>query len=90
MKQLSALIVALSVLTMSGCAAEGIREAQSANRNVTVDLLTEFEGVRVYRFLDGGNYVYVAVSASQLRAEWQKPEGKTTVRAESLTVQAVK
>ncbi len=78
---LTALIVA-----MTACENDALRQTQSVNNNVKVDVLTEFEGIRVYRVHDGGYPIYIAVRDGNITAQWRENHGKTSVERSSVTL----
>jgi hypothetical protein len=81
------LLLALIAVVTIGCEADPIRPASSTNPNVQVNVLTEFDGIRLYRIQDGdGRPIYVAVAMSELRVEWEEHQGRTTVKRETITV----
>lgn len=75
----AALILALTV----ACREPAMETRASNNPNVPVELLFEHEGVRVYRFYDGGNARYYAVARTPkptVTAEWVESCGKNCSR----------
>ncbi len=81
------IVMAAMCSAMAACGAEPMSKSPSANADVRVEVLTEFDGVRLYRVRDGSDRtVYIAVSASQLRAEWTEQHGKTIVHRDSQTL----
>lgn len=56
----SVVLIALSFLTLAGCAQEPQGTAESSNVLVPAVKLTEIDGCVVYRFRDAGNYRYFA------------------------------
>lgn len=59
--KLIALVLSLSVVASAGCAKNQPSDESKATAADSVGLLFEHEGVRVYRFGDGGRYHYYAV-----------------------------
>ncbi len=55
----SAVLVAI-VLALAGCGKPTERVALSTNQEVTVSVVTRFEGVTLYRVEADGKYIYVA------------------------------
>lgn len=47
-----------SALWLSGCAKDPMSTERTDNSNITVDLLFEKDGVKVYRFTDSGRSIY--------------------------------
>lgn len=81
------IIALLLAVTLSGCGKAAQGEARSTNRAVSVEVLTSFDGVVVYRFRDAGEYVYVAVRGREISTNWSDNCGKNC--RESHTVQTV-
>lgn len=52
------------LLATAGCSKDPVSSSTTNNPNLSVDLLFEHEGVRVYRFYDGGRAHYYAVPRS--------------------------
>ena len=77
------LAMLVAALFAAGCNADSIEsKAVGKGGGVTVELLFEHEGVRVYRFHDG-RYHYYAVPMdgrpAQLTDAWSQQSGKTSV-----------
>lgn len=53
-------LFALSALIVAACAAPVQEQTATTNGEVSVGLLTTFEGCKVYRLNDAGRYVYIA------------------------------
>jgi hypothetical protein len=68
---------------LSACDAAPVSTAQTNNAEVPVALLFEHEGVRVYRFYDGGRNHYYAVPTDGRGAfttrTWSEQSGKSRV-----------
>lgn len=77
------MILALIAVVMCGCEADPIRQAKSANPKTTVDVVTEFDGIRLYRVNVGDRSVFVAAYVNGLNASWDEQHavstGKTTM-----------
>jgi hypothetical protein len=56
------ILLSLSLLMFVGCLAPAT-EVPTSNNNIKVELLFEHEGVKVYRFYDGGVFLYYAVKS---------------------------
>ena len=54
------MIPCLFCLFIVGCAEDPISTANTSNAKINVDTLFEYDGVRVYRFNDVGEYRYFA------------------------------
>jgi hypothetical protein len=59
-----------------GCEKDPIGKSSTNNPDVTVSLLFEHEGVKVYRFYDNGHAVYYTDARG--RTSWQQNQGKTS------------
>jgi len=62
-------IAIASLVLVGACANEPQRTEPTTNKNVPVVRLFEHDGVRVYRFNDGGRDHYYAVPMNGARAE---------------------
>lgn len=75
-------LLLIGVLSMSACEAPAIRQIESANSQTRVELITAFEGVRLYRIDVGDSRIYVAVQDKRLEVAWDvthiESDGKTT------------
>lgn len=81
-------IALAAALLVSGCYAEPQSKETSSNSEVKVELLTEFDGCKVYRAWDMGNRIYIARCGQDVRAEWQTSCGKGCVaKQETLTIE---
>jgi hypothetical protein len=81
MKKLIGILLMAALL--SSCAIKPIKTGMTNNgvdlkNPVTVDILFDFDGVRMYRFIDNGHYIYFAKTTNGVRVSWQQSEGKTT------------
>ena len=77
------IIVLASVFILASCSDIKPIETRSTNnlnggKVVTVDVLFDFDGIRMYRFYDDGHYVYFAKVLNGARTTWQQSKGKTT------------
>lgn len=73
-------VIAAVLLACVGCRADSLSRTASTNHDVKVELLTEFDGIRLYRVEDGSERtVYVAVAADRLRTSFWRQEGKIQV-----------
>lgn len=77
-------LILLTALLLAACNNEGIKREQTNNQHVPVDLMFEHEGVRVYRFEDGGRLHYYAVPVNGRRAEVTEYTSGKHPRPESL------
>lgn len=86
MKKLFILIAILSV-SLTSCLKDGQSiEVSEQSDNYNPKFLFEVDGVKVYRFVDGGEAVYFTNSAGLV--EWEKTEsnGKTTYKKKKQTL----
>lgn len=74
--------------TFESCSADKLASTPSANKDVTVDVLTTFDGITVYRVHDGDDrIVYIAATGGAYAAQWSENCGKGCVRhVETTTV----
>lgn len=82
-----AIILAILGLIMCGCANTGTpQEVDNGNKNMNVVFLFEVDGVRVYRFLDAGRFVYFTNTNGNCQYDYKVSTGKTTrtVRMETI------
>lgn len=75
-------------LLLSACdPPRAIKQIDSANPAVHVELLTSFDGVRLYRIDVGARTVYVAVQDGRSEVSWEQSCGKNCV--EHMSMQTV-
>lgn len=67
-----------------GCAKDPVSKSSTNNSNISIDLLFEHDGVKVYRFFDNGHYIYYTDARG--KTEWVQKEGKTSRIVEVETV----
>lgn len=75
MKKLLLPFIALAFLS---CKEDPIRVDSTNNSNIRVEFLFEKDGCKVYRFLDGGRYVYYTDCVGKLQYEQTTHNGKTS------------
>lgn len=63
-------------LVLPGCAKDPVNSSSTNNPEVTVSLLFEHDGVKVYRFFDQGSYFYYTDARG--KTMWEQSHGKTT------------
>lgn len=80
------LLVILAGVAVAGCPAPPLRGTASTNRDVAVEVMTEFDGIRLYRVDVGSRIVFVAAYANQLSTSWREQQGKTSVEVHTETV----
>lgn len=78
-------IVALLLLISVFCTRSAIKEVRTDNPSFCPELLFENEGVRVWRFADGGRYIYYTDARG--RVEWTTTHhnGKNTYTVKRAT-----
>lgn len=83
------ILIGFAVLMLAACAKDPISRAPSSNPNLTVALLFEYEGCKVYRFYDN-RYVYY--TNCQGETAWSETHhcGKGCVRTEDHSVKTSK
>lgn len=73
---------ALLLLVAAGCAKEPVSKEETSNPEVGVDILFDYDGCRMYRFHDAGEYRYFARCGQQVTVAWSdsktQSNGKTT------------
>jgi len=68
-------ILTLLTLSLIGCKNESVSNSSTSNTNIKVELLFEHDGVKVYRFHDGGTFYYTDARG---KTKWTVSNGKTT------------
>ena len=63
-------------LVLLGCSKDPVSSTSTNNPDVTLSLLFEHDGVKVYRFYDGGHAVYYTDARG--KTAWQQSNGKTS------------
>jgi len=63
-------------LVLLGCTKDLVSSSSTNNPGVTVSLLFEHDGVKVYRFYDNGYYVYYTDARG--KTAWEHSNGKTS------------
>ncbi len=71
------LVVLLFTVALSGCVEDAQQSVQ--NGNFTVEFLFEQNGCKMYRFKDGGRYVYWSDCQGKVQADYSSQSGKTRV-----------
>lgn len=61
-------LVAGSAFFVTACEKTPVSTSRTDNREISVDLLFEKDGVKVYRFMDGGRAIYYTDARG--RTEW--------------------
>lgn len=71
-------ILFLAVLLCS-CAEQGVDEKPTNNPNFRIALLFEYDGCKVYRFMDAGHWVYFTkCQGASNTTSWEERQGKTS------------
>lgn len=71
------LLIVTLIGIISGCASEPIETTQSNNGNIRLDLLFEQDGCKMYRFADGGRYIYWSPCSGKTQQDITDYNGKT-------------
>jgi len=81
--------VLLAVVLLSGCFKDQDPKEIIQNGNFTVEFLFEQNGCKMYRFKDGGRYIYWSDCQGKVQSDYttQSGSGKTTIshHVESVT-----
>jgi hypothetical protein len=75
--------IAASALFLSGCARDPIETSRTDNPQINVEKLFEHDGCSVYRFLDGGHFVYYSNCQGSTQASYGK-QGDVSVTTTSI------
>ena len=76
----TAIVVCIILLTApTGCAKDAERKVKVSNPNFDVQLLFEKDGCKIYRFMDGGHYVYWTNCDGNVSYSYQQVTGKSSV-----------
>ena len=70
------LIFIVPILFLVGCTAKPIKTNQTENKEITIDFLFEHEGIKMYRFSDGGYYRYFTNKGA---CQWSETHGKHSI-----------
>lgn len=71
-------------LVLLGCTKDPVSSSSTNNPEVSVSLLFEHDGIKVYRFSDDGHHIYYTDARG--KTAWQQSNGKTTTYVEVETV----
>lgn len=74
--KLSAIIVVITLLAVTGCNKTPIQMSRTQNPDINVDLLFEHDGCKVYRFGDGGRSRYFSKCSNKSSVSWTETCGK--------------
>jgi len=75
------IVIAVLSLAAPGCTAPALSTAKSGNTELTIEVIAEVDGYRVYRFRDSGHYIYFVAPMSghaEAMTSWQQLQGKTS------------
>ena len=72
MNKLLALILLLAVLT--SCNHDALKKEQTNNTQFEIELIFEKDGIKMYRFMDGGRYHYFTTKGETIT---EQKSGKT-------------
>lgn len=75
----------LCVLMLAGCTKPAISEDGTNNAEIRVSELFTHNGVTVYRFTDGGRFIYFTSRAGDVRYSTTQPCGKGCVNTVNVT-----
>lgn len=64
---------------MIGCNSKPMRTESTNNPEVSVGILFDYDGCRVYRFEDGGSYRYFAHCGLMTTTSWNEQHDKTHI-----------
>ena len=68
----------LAAVLFTGCVEDGKESVQ--NGSFTVEFLFEQNGCKMYRFKDGGRYVYWSDCQGKVQSDYSTQSGKTMVK----------
>jgi hypothetical protein len=71
-------VLCSALLALGACSKDPISKAGTNNPEITVELLFEKDGVKVYRFTDSGRSIYYTDARG--RTDWSVNQGKNGVR----------
>jgi hypothetical protein len=86
MKKILLIFIIISSAIISGCKEEA--QSSEKNGNFTVEFLFEQNGCKMYRFRDGGRYVYWSDCQDKTQSDYNQPRGKggsVTYNEETIT-----
>ncbi|MGV2862111.1 DUF4884 domain-containing protein [Achromobacter sp. AGC39] len=81
---LRALICIVLAAMLTACLKEPVAVSGTDNQEIPVAELFTHEGVTVYRFSDGGRWVYFTSQSSDVTAQHTESCGKSCVRTETV------
>jgi hypothetical protein len=78
------LLIVIVLICVFGCVKDPVSTDSTNNSEIDVSLLFEKDGIKVYRFIDNGRFVYYTDARG--KTSWDTVQGKTTVRTSVETV----
>lgn len=75
---LNVVFMLILAVILTACASDAIKTERTQNNQISVGLLFEKDGYKVYRFDDGGRYVYYVIPSGQVI--WNESCGKNCSR----------
>lgn len=89
MKKIAFAMVAVA-FSLSGCGKDPVATSSTNNPNVSVSLMFEHDGCKVYRFVDDGRYVYYSNCRGTTQSFKEETCGKGCIAHIPVTVQTVR
>jgi hypothetical protein len=83
MKPLLFVLAFSLTVAATGCVSTPVSNTTTNNPDVSVALLFEHDGCRVYRFYDDLHYIYYANCGTHTQASWDRSCGKNCVTHET-------
>lgn len=83
---MKALTAIAALLLLGACSKDPIQSTQTDNRDLSVDILANVDGCRIYRFEDAAHYVYFTRCGSSTATQSWYTCGKNCIKEQfSLT-----
>lgn len=77
----------LVTLIFAGCKQDPVSKSRTNNPKIDAEILFDYDGCRVYRFVDGGYERYFARCSSSTSTSWNEQHGKHSSPREITTVE---
>lgn len=74
------LVMIMTALALAGCSKDPVSVSGTDNREIQVAELFTHHGVTIYRFADGGRWVYFSSNAGDVTAQHTENCGKGCIR----------
>lgn len=74
------LVMLLAAVAVAGCSKDPVATSSTDNRDIPVAELFTHKGITVYRFSDGGRWVYFTSRSSDVTAQHTENCGKACTR----------